>query len=83
MLEGQATFRGSCGRKASTTVNNRLPLHSKVATLSTLPLLLFPISRPDLSLTFGLEHHSCWLSSPHDDYSLNPNRCLKVAFGVC
>lgn len=78
MLERQATLRGPYERKTSITVSNRLLLHSKVPTCFS-----FAIPRADLSLTFGLEHHSCWFSSPHYDHSLNPDRCLKVAFGIC
>lgn len=33
--------------------------------------------------SFCLEYHSCWLSSPYYHYPLNPDWCLKIAFGVC
>lgn len=82
MLEGQAAFRRSWWRKEKECQGQQQQLSYTQGVPNPALLLLFP-HLGARSLTFCLEYHGCWLSSPYYHHPLNPNWCLKVAFGVC
>lgn len=89
MLEGQAAFRRSWWRKRKRSVVTATGYGIATAFLQARcpsPAPTSPLSPawgPVSPLTFCLEDHGCWLSGPYYHHPLNPDWCLKVAFGVC